>query len=144
MFFCCTAKSKKSKQPLNPKIPSQNTTDTQKPQSQSADLRDMVFIVGKGWVEKPRDQPKSAFNNKQNPLIEEKLSENQEKMDALEGLQGIAKMDKIPDWELERRMRELRNKMDHHDGKGVEWVPKQDIHIVRNTLLAGDQAPLDE
>lgn len=76
--------------------------------------------------------------------MEEKLSENQEKMDALEGLQGIAKMDRIPDWELERRMRELRNKMDHNDGKGVKWVPKQDIQIVRNTLLAGDQAPLDE
>lgn len=144
MFFCCSAKSKKSKQPLNSKLPSQNTTDTQKPQSHSVDLRDMVFIVGKGWVEKPRDhpQPKSAFNNQQ-PL-EEKISENQDKMDALEGLQGIAKMEKIPDWELERRMRELRNKMDHHDGKGVDWVPKQDIQIIRNTLLAGDQAPLDE
>ena len=142
MFFCCSAKSKKSKQPL----PSQHTTDTQKPQSHSVDLRDTVFIVGKGWVEKPRNhpQPKSAFINQQNPLMEEKLSENQDKMDALEGLQGIAKMDRIPDWELERRMRELRNKMDHHDGKGVQWVPKQDIQIVRNTLLAGDQAPLDE
>jgi len=58
-------------------------------------------------------------------------------------LQGLADTEKKQDPILEKRLKEVKKRFDGSD----LLQNKRNLHevkIVRNTLLAGDQAPLDE
>jgi len=139
MFFCCSAKSKKNKKP---EPPTTKTADIQS-YSASADLKDMVFVAGRGWIHKPKDA-KNEEREKITPKpIENNNLDAEEKEDALDMLQGLADTEKKQDPILEKRLKEVKKRFDGSD----LLQNKRNLHevkIVRNTLLAGDQAPLDE
>ena len=143
MFFCCSAKTHKKLKQNKLKETSTKSSKTQENQNipPISTLKDTIFIANVGWVIKT-----DVFNNKTAELASEKPqniedSEAQEKEDALDMLQGFAYIEKKPDILLENRLKEIK-KMFEIKGFGEEQK-KIDVKSYRNTLLAGDQAPLD-
>lgn len=144
MFFCCSSKShKKSQKTENAQQEKKLISPKKLPQGTS--LNDTVFVAGQGWVLKSQINQENKNNvitvtAKTNPGVEN--SYDKEKENALDMLQELAKEERKIIVPLDKN---IRNHINHDYGKELwENKPMNEVQIYRNTLLAGDQAPLDE
>lgn len=144
MFFCCSSKShKKSQKTDNAKQEKKLISPKKIPQGTS--LNDTVFVAGQGWVLKSQINQENknhviTVTAKTNPRVENSYDEGKE--NALDMLQELAKEERKIIVPLDKN---IGNHINHDYGKELwENKPMNEVQIYRNTLLAGDQAPLDE